>query len=294
MQDCGAFSDKDIGGFSTSNLTWHPFETKNILVRNDSRGYARFHGHISTALPPDRLQVQRSGYAAWRTKDRGASLFGSGVWNIDPYVYLALRVKSDGRSYLVNIQTESIVPTDIHQHRLFAKRPGQWETVFIRLSDFVRTNYGRAIDPANEMLTQKVTTVGIGLTDRVEGDFELCIGSIWAAMSKTKDNAAAVVGPTSEGEVEQGLGASGLRSKSGERVHWGSAPSTETEEEFAENEMSEQPSSSAREPLQEGVVNRSARKPLKERIKKYDEMNRELEARREESQNKWRGGGREE
>lgn len=99
---------------------------------------------------------------------------------MDPYAFLALRFKSDGRKYFVNVQTESIVYTDIHQHRLYARKPGEWETVLIKWGEFVRTNYGQVVEPQTEMLTQKVRTVGIGLTDRIPGPFDLAISGIWA------------------------------------------------------------------------------------------------------------------
>ena len=99
---------------------------------------------------------------------------------MDPYAFLALRFKSDGRKYFVNVQTESIVYTDIHQHRLYTQKPGQWETVFIKWGEFVRTNYGQVVEPQTEMLTQKVRTIGIGLTDRVPGPFDLAVSAVWA------------------------------------------------------------------------------------------------------------------
>ena len=104
-------------------------------------------------------------------------------------MYLGLRVKSDGRKYFVNIQTDSIVQTDIHQHRLYTQHhrgadgpndPGKWETVLIKLHEFVRTNHGMVTEPQSEMLRQKVKSVGIGLTDRMPGPYELAIGAIWA------------------------------------------------------------------------------------------------------------------
>ena len=116
----------------------------------------------------------------WRNNDRPATLFGKSLWNVDLYAFLALRVKSDGRKYFVNIQTESVVHTDIHQHRLYAKRPGEWETVLINWGAFVRTNHGTVTEPQNEMLKEKVRTVGIGLTDRFPGPFDLAIQTIWA------------------------------------------------------------------------------------------------------------------
>lgn len=45
----------------------------------------------------------------------------------------------------------------------------------------MRTNFGQVIEPQNEMMRQKVKTVGIGLIDRIPGPFELCIDRIWVS-----------------------------------------------------------------------------------------------------------------
>ncbi|KAI0995757.1 hypothetical protein K3495_g12423 [Podosphaera aphanis] len=179
IKDCKKMSDKDIGGFSTAELNWIPPNSGSSLTVNKN-GYAEFHGNISTQLPINNPEVQRTGYAAWRTKDRGYTIFGKSLWDVDAYGFLAMRIKSDGRKYFVNLQTESIIPTDIHQHRLYAKRPGEWETVLIPWSEFVRTNHGLVVEPQRELLKQSLRTIGIGLTDRIPGKFKLCIESIWA------------------------------------------------------------------------------------------------------------------
>jgi len=81
------------------------------------------------------------------------------------------------------------VESDIHQHRLYTKHhkgaegpedPGQWETVWIKLHEFVRTNHGVVTEPQSEMLRQKVKSFGIGLIDRQPGPFELGIAAMWA------------------------------------------------------------------------------------------------------------------
>lgn len=217
VQECKVMSDAEIGGYSQSNLDWHAHAKQPSLPTNPpnmpSHGYARFHGNISTELPKTRLEIQRTGYAAFRTSDRKRTLFSRGFWDIDPYAYLALRIRSDGRSYFINVQTDSIVPTDLHQHRLFAKRPGEWETVLIKWNDFVRTNHGMPIEPQTELLKQKVNSVGVGLTDRVPGPFELCIERIWA----TNDPSEADGEDKMEG-TPVGFGA--LKKKSGESVAW--------------------------------------------------------------------------
>lgn len=173
VEDVKKMSDADIGGFSTVNFD-------HIPATATQAAHARFHGSISIDLPTNQPDVQRTGYAAWRSKDRPPTIFGKLLWNIDPYAYLALRVKSDGRRYFVNVQTESIIPTDIHQHRLHAKRPGEWETVLIKWNDFVRTNHGAVVEPQTEMLRERVKTIGIGSIDRQVGPYDLSIEKMWA------------------------------------------------------------------------------------------------------------------
>lgn len=167
-------SDSDLGAFSSAKLS-HMARTPK------DPAHGRFHGSISTELPRNNPQVQRTGYAGWRNRDRGWTIFGKLLWDLERYNYLGLRVKSDGRKYYVNIQTESIVYEDLHQHRLHTRTPGEWETVFIDLSAFVRTNYGEVVEPQSEMMTQKIRTIGMSLTDRVHGPFDLAINKIWAS-----------------------------------------------------------------------------------------------------------------
>jgi NADH dehydrogenase [ubiquinone] 1 alpha subcomplex assembly factor 1 len=204
-------SDGDVGGFSRANLAWIPPSSNPSLPPSENKhGHVKFHGSISIELPTNRPQVQRTGYAAWRTKDRPATIFGKALWDIDPYAFLALRIKSDGRKYFVNVQTESVVPTDLHQHRLYARRPGEWETVLIKWNEFVRTNHGIVVEPQTELLRQKVRSVGIGLIDRVPGPFELCIERIWATNRLTEEDVR------EDERAEEGQ----LKDKHGEKIRW--------------------------------------------------------------------------
>lgn len=196
VQECKVMSDKDIGGFSSAALTHHPVTTDSSQAAEASsdntqvarsQAYALFSGTISTALPRDNSQVQRTGFAGWRNHDRPATIFGRSLWNLDAYTHIGMRVRSDGRRYFVNIQTESIVAEDLHQHRLHCSTPGQWETVLIDLSAFVRTNHGELVEPQAEMLREKVRSIGLSLTDRVPGPFEIAIGRIWASVGKNDE-----------------------------------------------------------------------------------------------------------
>ncbi|KAH7078560.1 complex I intermediate-associated protein 30-domain-containing protein [Paraphoma chrysanthemicola] len=191
LELCKRMSDKDIGGFSTAEFDFHP-------VTQKEPSHTRFHGTISTQLPQNQPHIQRTGYAGWRTLDRGSTIFGKSLWDVEMYAFLAIQFKSDGRKYFVNVQTESIVPTDIHQHLLHSKTPGEWETLLIRWNEFVRTNHGQVVEPQREMLTQKVRTVGISLIDRIPGPYDLSISKIWATNAGSDDeylnNVPGVVG----------------------------------------------------------------------------------------------------
>lgn len=189
---CKRMGDKDIGGFSSTNLDFH-------AASSTEPAHARFHGNISVELPKDQPHVQRTGYAGWRTLDRGFTIFGKSLWDVDAYAYLAIHFKSDGRKYFVNVQTESIVPTDIHQHRLYSNTPGEWETILIKWNEFVRTNHGQVVEPQREMLTQKVRTIGTALIDRIPGPYDLSISKVWATNLGEDDDILASVKGTISG-----------------------------------------------------------------------------------------------
>jgi NADH dehydrogenase [ubiquinone] 1 alpha subcomplex assembly factor 1 len=225
VQDCKIMSDVEIGGVSNANLDWVPSPTTSSSFPPSQKspgGYARFYGTISTQLPKDRPDIKRTGYAAFRTRDRPPTVFGRSLWNIDPYVYLALRVRSDGRSYFVNVQTESVVPTDLHQHRLFVKKPGEWETVLIKWNDFVRTNHGFVVEPQTEIMRQKVKSIGVGLTDRIPGPFELCIERMWATNDESEADSVVDLSAPREASVVAAAKEGKLKTKQGQKVAWDS------------------------------------------------------------------------
>ncbi|ORX95575.1 NADH:ubiquinone oxidoreductase complex I intermediate-associated protein 30 [Basidiobolus meristosporus CBS 931.73] len=165
-------SDKDIGGFSSAQLELSP------------EGKGRFHGHLSLELP-EQLDIKKSGYAGLRSKNPPSTLWGAQYWDTTPFRYLAVRVKGDHRKYFVNLQTDGYVKTDLFQHRLFLKKPGEWETVMIPFRDFILTNNGIIQNRQVNMYREKVKNFGFSIIDRQEGPFSLEID--WIKAMNTED-----------------------------------------------------------------------------------------------------------
>lgn len=157
-------SDQEMGGFSSVNFKVDPA---------DRSGH--FYGYLNLDVPKDHPEATRSGYAMFRTKDQKESwLSGNSYWDWSQYLSLVMRVKGDRRKYLVNIQANTPLVTDLFQHRLFLHHPGEWETVVVPLNDFVMTNWG-VIQDGGEMNKAEIKTIGIGLLDKQYGPYSLHI-----------------------------------------------------------------------------------------------------------------------
>ncbi|KAJ3303937.1 hypothetical protein HDV03_003410 [Kappamyces sp. JEL0829] len=73
---------------------------------------------------------------------------------------------------MINIQTDSLYPSLVWQHRLYFSSPGQWETIRIPFRDFVKTSHGFVQKNQLAMDKSQVKTIGFSLL-RQPGPFEL-------------------------------------------------------------------------------------------------------------------------
>lgn len=201
--------DKEMGGFSTVNFD---------IDRNTNSGH--FYGYLNLDLPKDNPEVTRSGYAMFRTKDQKESwLSGNVYWDWSNYQSLVLRVKGDRRKYLVNIQANTPLVTDLFQHRLFLNHPGEWETVVIPLNDFVMTNWG-VIQDGCEINKSEIKTVGIGLLDKQYGPYSLNVdwikvmtgAEVEKVTEKSRSERLAISESELETDIPLGNGGSALNS----------------------------------------------------------------------------------
>ena len=184
-------SDQELGGFSTVNLDIIKEEgglkqlegevkdSDNNSQNIPQRQFGRFHGVLNLDLPPSRQDVVQSGHAMFRTRDIKPSIFHpftSEFMNWERCNNMILSLRGDRRKYFINIQADTPLITDLYQHRLFLKTPGQWETVVVPLSDFILTNWG-IIQQQEPLDLSHVRTVGIGLIDKQYGPY--CLDIEW-------------------------------------------------------------------------------------------------------------------
>jgi hypothetical protein len=109
-------------------------------------------------------------------------LYRHPTWDTSLFRFLSLRVKGDDRRYYINVQTDSLDPIELWQHRLFLRTPGKWETVLIPWGDFLRTRNGRiSYKKFDGMDRERVKTVGASLIERKEGPFCLYVAEIKVA-----------------------------------------------------------------------------------------------------------------
>lgn len=114
-----------------------------------------------------------------------------------------------------------------------------WETVLLPFHSFVRTNHGLVVEPQTSLLRQRIKSIGIGLTDRVEGPYDLRIHRIWATNGMSEE----------EIEEERRIcGSNALEVDEGVRTRWGESTSHQ-----GRTAPGEQSSTSGQQPKVKGL-----------------------------------------
>ncbi|KAI9101312.1 complex I intermediate-associated protein 30-domain-containing protein [Phlyctochytrium arcticum] len=169
MQGWAVGSDADIGGKSEAYWGLTPENT------------ALFWGKLSTEIP-EGVKLDRSGYAGIRSRERPLTLFHKPRFDTTMFRYLAVRAKGDSRQWFVNLQTDSLYPTYLWQHRMYFQKPGEWEVIMLPFRDFVLTAHGYVQPRQLAIDRAKIKSVGFSVV-RQPGDFSLEIDWIKAVNS---------------------------------------------------------------------------------------------------------------
>lgn len=94
---------------------------------------------------------------------------------------LYLRVRGDGRPWMVNIKqdTEFIQrKNQMYSYFMFTRGGPYWQEVKIPFSKFFFSNQGRIRDVQGPLILDKISSIGFTLSDKVDGPFFLEIDFI--------------------------------------------------------------------------------------------------------------------
>ncbi|NXG43664.1 CIA30 protein, partial [Psilopogon haemacephalus] len=168
-------SDVEIGGKSEVYLK---------LGRNNQA--ALLYGTLNTEVPRDG-ETKYSGYCSMRAKPLVGSFARRKYYDWSNFNSLYLRVRGDGRPWMVNIYTDpyfSHQKDDLYNYFMFTRGGPYWEEIKIPFSKFFLSSRGRVQDSQHPIWLDKasflwaICTLGFTIGDKVDGPFQLEIDFI--------------------------------------------------------------------------------------------------------------------
>ncbi|XP_071649718.1 complex I intermediate-associated protein 30, mitochondrial [Temnothorax longispinosus] len=155
-------------GFSTAKLEM------------SSTGTGVFSGTINNRVPKDG-KVKYAGYCNINSIPKRRSFKREVYHDWTEYTHIVLRVRGDGRCYVLNINTRGIFDltwNDVY-HYVFHTRGGPyWQYVRVPFSKFIFSSKGRLQDAQIPIELHEISNLGISLADDVSGHFRLEIDYI--------------------------------------------------------------------------------------------------------------------
>ena len=155
-------------GFSTAKLELSPF------------GTGVFHGTLNTTVPKDG-KTKRAGFCNITTIPKRKSFKRKDYYNWHRYSHLTLRVRGDGRCYMVNLLQKGyfdITWFHTYSYLMYTRGGPYWQDIKIPFSKFVFQEKGTIQDRQYEMPDSFITNIGITLADKKPGPFRLEIDHI--------------------------------------------------------------------------------------------------------------------
>uniref|UniRef100_A0A8C4UQ70 Complex I intermediate-associated protein 30, mitochondrial n=1 Tax=Falco tinnunculus TaxID=100819 RepID=A0A8C4UQ70_FALTI len=148
------------------------------LGRNNQA--ALLYGNLNTEVPRDG-ETKYSGYCSMRAKPLVGSFARKKYYDWSNFNSLYLRVRGDGRPWMVNIYTDpyfSHQKDDLYNYFMFTRGGPYWEEIKIPFSKFFLSSRGRVQDDQHPIWLDKISTLGLTIGDKVDGPFQLEIDFI--------------------------------------------------------------------------------------------------------------------
>ncbi|KAL0603068.1 Complex I intermediate-associated protein 30, mitochondrial [Plecturocebus cupreus] len=162
-------SDKTIGGRS-----------EVFLKMGKNNQSALLYGTLSSEVPQDG-ESRQSGYCAMISRIRRGAFERKMPYDWTQFNTLYLRVRGDGRPWMVNIKQDTDFvqrKNQLYSYFMFTRGGPYWQEVKIPFSKFFFSNRGRILDVQNQIMVDKIASIGFTLADKVDGPFFLEIDFI--------------------------------------------------------------------------------------------------------------------
>ncbi|XP_034938240.1 complex I intermediate-associated protein 30, mitochondrial [Chelonus insularis] len=137
-------------------------------------GHGIFHGNIDTRPIQDGV-IKRTGYCNLRSVRRRAAFHRTIPLGWDAYTHIVLRVRGDGRNYMINLHPTNefdISWHDLWSYVLHTRGGPYWQYVKIPFSKFFFSSKGRIQDKQAGVLMYKLTFISITAVEPA-GPFKL-------------------------------------------------------------------------------------------------------------------------
>ncbi|XGW01420.1 hypothetical protein V3C99_013960 [Haemonchus contortus] len=144
------------------------------LVPTDNNT-ALFKGNISTKIIKDG-RIERAGWATMKLEDKKFLNRKKFLRSWRNYTHLLIKCRGDGRSYKVMLHAPKTIDLtwgDSFSYPLHTRGGPYWQYEKIPFSKFFHTVSGRIQDKQYRVCLEDVSSLGIVLMDRIDGDFRL-------------------------------------------------------------------------------------------------------------------------
>ncbi|KAG5318966.1 CIA30 protein, partial [Pseudoatta argentina] len=151
-----------------------------VKLEMSSIGTGIFSGTINTRLPKDG-RIKYAGYCNMTSIPKQKSFKRDTYLDWSCYTHLVLRIRGDGRCYVLNLSTRGIFDltwNDMYHYVLYTRGGPYWQYVRIPFSKFVFSSKGRTQDNQVPIMLHEITNFGISLADDISGHFRLEIDYI--------------------------------------------------------------------------------------------------------------------
>ncbi|CAI9730804.1 Hypothetical predicted protein [Octopus vulgaris] len=154
--------------------------TATFEINKNGNGF--FHGNLSTKIPKDGI-VKDAGYVNIRSPRNMKSFKRFIPYDWTWYTHFVIRVRGDGRTYMLNLQmdmTYDVHWDDVYNFALYTRGGPYWQVAKIPISRFYRAYKGRIQDRQDPLPLDRIAAFGITLGDGNSGPFGLEIDYIAA------------------------------------------------------------------------------------------------------------------